>query len=103
MFKKKLEIITCPICGREYLPAEIFYPNSFLGKPKDIDKDFDGKIINFNGKSIDSNETYVCDGCGTVLKVTARVQFRVDADLVHTMNKPFTVDINSNDLELNEE
>lgn len=30
---KKLELIICPKCGREYLPAEIYYPNEFLGKP----------------------------------------------------------------------
>jgi uncharacterized OB-fold protein len=30
---EKFEKIVCPKCGREYLPVEIYYPNSFFGKP----------------------------------------------------------------------
>ena len=33
MINEKLEKIICPKCGREYLPAEIYYPNFFFGRP----------------------------------------------------------------------
>ena len=36
--KEKLNIIICPNCGAEYLPAEIFLPDSFLGRPGVVDK-----------------------------------------------------------------
>ena len=47
--KQKPIIITCPNCGAEYLPAEVYIPDSFLGKPKTVDKDSSGKIIYFSG------------------------------------------------------
>ena len=36
--RKKDIVITCPHCGREYLPAEIYVPDAFFGKPSDIEK-----------------------------------------------------------------
>ena len=30
---KKIELIICPHCGTEYLPAEIYYPKHFFGNP----------------------------------------------------------------------
>lgn len=74
----KLETIVCPCCGREYLPAEIYLPNSFLGKPSSIIKTHDGKIDVFAGQSMDLKESYICDGCGKPFKVTAKVQFRTE-------------------------
>ena len=38
MKDNKSNIIICPNCGAEYLPAEIFLPDSFLGKHKTINK-----------------------------------------------------------------
>ena len=31
-------LIKCPHCNAEYLPAEIYYPDEFLGRPTDINK-----------------------------------------------------------------
>ena len=45
--KRKLITIECPVCNTSYLPAEIFLPNSFLGKPYDIEKTSTGKIDMF--------------------------------------------------------
>ena len=42
---KKIITIECPYCGAEYLPAEIIVPNSFFGKPTNIERDFNHKII----------------------------------------------------------
>ena len=46
---KKVEYIVCPKCGREYLPAEIYLPNSFLGRPHDIYRLTNGKVESFEG------------------------------------------------------
>ena len=78
MKNPKLETIVCPCCGREYLPAEIYLPNSFLGKPSSIVKTRDGKIDVFTGKSMDLQETYVCDNCLKPFKISAKVQFRTE-------------------------
>ena len=68
-------IITCPKCGAEYLPAEIYYPNEFLGKPYGIDK-LDGKIENYLGNSMNLKESYQCDHCNCKFNVTAKVSFK---------------------------
>ena len=41
---KVKHIIKCPYCGAEYLPEEIYYPDSFFGKPRDIVKNSKGEI-----------------------------------------------------------
>ena len=73
--REKLDIITCPCCGAEYLPAEIFLPNSFLGKPKIIDKDSSGKLIYYNGSNMNLVEYYTCDYCNKTFRVDAKIQF----------------------------
>ena len=73
--EKKEIYITCPKCGTEYLPAEIYYPNEFLGKPQGIDK-LNGKIENYSGKPMNLEETYQCDNCNCKFSVTAKVSFK---------------------------
>lgn len=75
MKPKQLRIIKCPICGYEYLPAEIFLPNDFLGKPKNIVKDIGGKILSYEGSSMNDTETYKCDSCGTLFEVVSTTNF----------------------------
>lgn len=73
---KKIISITCPYCGREYLPAEIYIPKSFMGRPVDIEKTQEGKIDNFSGPLMDTTEEYICDGCGETFQVKASISFR---------------------------
>lgn len=77
-----LNIITCPHCGMEYLPAEIFVDRAFFGRPTDIERDVQGKIMTFQGKTLDVNEEYKCDGCHKSFKVNTRIKFKsfVDED-----------------------
>ena len=51
MKTRKFEIIECPKCGYEYLPAEIFVPKYYFGTPENIERDEHGKIINYEGVS----------------------------------------------------
>ena len=73
--KKKADVIVCPCCGAEYLPAEIFIPESYIGKPKNIVKDEFGKIFTFDGESMNTYERYQCDYCGNTFKVFAKTTF----------------------------
>jgi DNA-directed RNA polymerase subunit RPC12/RpoP len=75
MKPKQLRIIKCPTCGYEYLPAEIYLPNEFLGKPKTIMKDISGKIIGFDGIKMNDTETYKCDNCDTMFEVVSTTYF----------------------------
>lgn len=73
----KLDVITCPHCGREYLPGEIFVGNAFIGRPELIERDYSGKILTFQGKTLDLNEEYICDNCNKKFNITATVKFKV--------------------------
>ena len=76
MKKHREKLIKCPNCGCEYLPAEIYYPNSFLGKPRDISKEhMTGKLLEYMGNSMNLSETYVCDRCDEKFRVNANVSF----------------------------
>ena len=72
----KKTIIKCPVCGCEYLAAEIFDPHSFVGEPKTIVKDENGEILGFDGEDMDVTETYICDKCNTEFQVEASVVFK---------------------------
>jgi len=72
----KEKTIKCPECGWEYLPAEIYYPNSFLGKPRQINKEYiTGRIIDYMGNNMNLSETFICDNCGTNFRVNAIINF----------------------------
>lgn len=76
--------ITCPKCGYEYTAAEIYYADSFLGKPTNIIRDADGKIISISGTNMNLKETYICDNCNCNFKVEAKLSFtsKVNKDVV---------------------
>lgn len=73
--KRKLVVITCPKCGKEYLPAEIFIPKAFFGRPDIINRDDAGKIISYSGNSLDVSENYCCDKCNTEFEISAKISF----------------------------
>ena len=67
--------IKCPNCQAEYLPAEIFIPDALLGRPREIDKDANGKILEYFGTNMDLMETYRCDFCNRKFEVTLTPKF----------------------------
>ena len=99
----KQQIITCPNCGMEYLPAEIYYPNSFLGHPSDIEKTTLGKIDMYDGLSMNLNEEYTCDNCGAKFKVEAKVSFRTKLDEIRNFNEDYSEPLYKNTFYLNED
>ena len=68
------KLLPCPFCGKEYLPAEIYIPNYFFGRPTDIEKDVYGKVLDYMGTSMDKTEKFTCD-CGKIFSVTAKIFF----------------------------
>lgn len=79
----KYVVIKCPHCGWEYLPCEIFYPDS-IGDASGIVRDEAGKILYFDGDSLNFKEEYCCDNCGTSFKISGTVAF--DVSEVETLN-----------------
>lgn len=73
---KKGPTILCPHCKYEYLPAEIFIPNSFFGKPESIERNDMGAIDVYEGTAMCLDEEYTCDNCGKQFTVTADVRFK---------------------------
>lgn len=102
-FDKKLTYITCPHCGREYLPAEIFYPNEFFGRPQDVERLNNGKIENFCGKTMNTEEEYICDGCLTKFKVMAKVTFTTKEISKYDMSKAYVTNLFEEKVSLSED
>lgn len=84
---EKLEKIVCPKCGREYLPAEIYYPKEFFGTPQNIDKSNNGKIESFEGSSLNIEETYQCDSCNCTFNVVAKISFKTSETTKYDMSQ----------------
>lgn len=68
--------ITCPKCGKEFLPGEIYLPKHFLGQPETILRNNQGQIEDYDGIPMDLNEEFICDKCNSHFKVTAKVSFK---------------------------
>jgi len=103
MKTRKFEIIQCPKCGREYLPAEIFIPSAFFGKPFDVVRDVYGKILDYDGTSVDAIETYTCDKCNTLFQVRAKMTFVVDNTIVGDIDEEYSSPIPNNTLFMDSE
>lgn len=65
--------VCCPVCGREYLPEEIFMRQDMYGNPKSIVRNDLGKIIEYEGKSATLEDTYTCDNCGTYFRAIGKI------------------------------
>lgn len=101
----KNEIITirCPYCGQEYLPSEIYSPEAFFGKPKEVFRNPDGSIDFYIGEDPDYNETYVCDNCNHKLNISAKLFFDIEVcdepvDYVSKLEKPKKIKLSEEDL-----
>lgn len=73
---KNIKIIKCPHCGAEYLPEEIFYPDSVFNKKLNIIKDEEGKIVDYDAiNSFNLVEEFECEYCGSTFEVEGKVTF----------------------------
>ena len=67
--------ITCPYCGAQYLPGEIYMPEALLGRPIDVVRDSLGKIICVDYQEVDTmpnaTETFTCEYCEQPFDVEA--------------------------------
>ena len=76
---RKTPVIKCPHCQAQYLPAEIYMPNAFLGRPEDLVKDSLGKIIYEDyreGQEPEMIEHFICDYCDKPFVVEATVTYK---------------------------
>lgn len=99
---RKFETIECPNCKYEYLPAEIYIPKNFFGKPFMIERDNSGKIINYEGSSVDLFETYTCDKCNHTFRVVAKMCFTTEEDKLENFEEEYVSSISKNNLFLEE-
>lgn len=102
MKPRKFETIACPHCGYEYLPAELYVPSGFFGKPFMLERDEAGKLINYEGSSIDLFETYTCDKCNHEFRVVAKIGFSTEDDKLQNFDEEYMSTISKNTLFLEE-
>ena len=98
---EKLQFITFPECGAQYLPCEIYYPDEFLGKSYQIDK-VDGQIEAIGGTSMNLTETYTCDKCNTKFETTAKISFKTAVVDKYDFSKSYVTPLFEEKLTLDE-
>ena len=79
----KTPVISCPYCGAQYLPGEIYMPGSLIGQPDDIVKDSFGKLLYEDyqeGKEPDMVEHYTCEYCNKPFIVEATITYKTVAE-----------------------
>lgn len=91
---KDLVTIKCPVCGQNYLPSEVFIPESFFGKQKDITRNASGEIEFYLGDDPDYNEEFVCESCLSKLKIHANLIFNVEVDNGEDFDEDYSTQIN---------
>lgn len=95
--------IKCPVCGAEYLPAEIYIPKCFVGSPENIDKNHYTQCIeSYFGKNMDLIERYKCDNCDNTFKIIAKVQFITIKEEELDFKKPYKTKLNLQKITLDE-
>jgi len=97
------DIISCPYCGAEYIAGEIFIPDFFLGKPQNIERDSNHKIIEDYGKQMDSKETFTCEFCSTPFDVVAEITFNVIEKPDYNFKSAYSTPLERTKLFLDEE
>ena len=103
MKPRKFETIECPHCHYEYLPSEIYLPKLYFGKPLNIQRDTTGKILEYEGSSIDLFETYVCDKCNHTFRVAAKIGFSTEEDKLENFDEDYSTSIQKSNLFLEEQ
>lgn len=92
---KKFITIKCPKCNYEYLPEDIY--TNMLGKPSNEIRDKDGRILYFDGESLDLDEEYICDRCGCTFKVSMKPTFETKIYTEHDFSEDYSVPLYSED------
>lgn len=87
--------IRCPKCGYEYHVAEIFFPEDILGKPINIVRDDNNKIIWCEGDDSSSEEQWECYNCGTTFKVKLNIDCETVYDNKYDFSDDYTVTKNT--------
>lgn len=95
--------IKCPCCETEYLPGEIYLAKHFLGDPRDVERDFSGKILNYQGVEQNLTEDYICDKCGKKFTVKANISYDVFINKNKDLDEDYTSAKYLDRLQLDEE
>ena len=99
----KSMFITCPICGAEYLPCEIFIPNAFFGRPKHIERDETHKIIHIIGPDMNTTEQFICNYCNNPFRITSKISFIAKSEMKFNFDDGYSTVLKKPSLFLNED
>lgn len=101
---RDIPVIKCPVCGTQYLPSEVLYPDSVFGKQYDIIRKNTGEIEAYLGTDPELDEEFVCDSCLTKLKINVKMSFEVEPVKEETFEEEYITHINKpKKITLNEE
>ena len=94
--------IVCPVCKAEYTVQEIFIPKNFFGTIDNVEKDSEGKILDYTGADMDLKESYRCDYCNAKFNVIANIDFKCKSKM-NDFEKQYSTKLNRPQLKFNED
>lgn len=97
---KKMYIIKCPKCGWEYLPEDIYV--SILGNPGNEVRDENGKIMFYDGDTMDLHEEFTCEHCNCTFSVDMKPTFDVKVNVNHDFSEDYSTPIYEDRITLEE-
>ena len=100
---RRVDIISCPVCGAQYTAGEIYLPKKFLGVPKNIERDINKHILHDFGDPMNTKESYICDKCNSPFTVKASVKFLVEEDVKHNISSKYYTQLKTSSIFLKED
>ena len=67
-----------------------------------IERDITGKILSYEGSSVDLFETYICDKCNHSFRVISKIGFSTEEDKLENFDEEYSSPIHKNNLFLEE-
>lgn len=99
---KSFYTIKCPKCGWEHLPEEVYV--KILGDAKNIVRNEEGKILFFEGNTMDLHEEYTCDNpkCNCTFTIDMRPTFVTKVNVQHDFSEDYSTTIYDDRITLEE-
>ena len=102
MAKDKFKKIKCPKCGYEYLPAEVFFAETLLGKPEKIIRSAEGNIELYTGEEPSFQEEWICDKCNAALIIDVDLNITTQLNPCHDFSEDYESTVYTNRITLEE-
>ena len=74
----------------------------FYDEVKKIERDENGKVLYFDGESMNTHEEFICDNCECAFDVDARIEFNTKVNTAKDFSEDYETSIYEDEIKLEE-